>query len=182
MTTLYTAFTQDVTLAEALAKADMEGACAFLTTPTAFSIARVRGGTCEMPQGRVDLAAVYEARVFTPRAELRWMETEGHAVVLTEEEGILPPSFSEHLPPMQAVATLPARYLVWGHASSPRPGWVTLRSREVGAITLPSPRSATDRVRLTAREYVVADTDHGNAYVAEERLVGFEPYSPEGAA
>jgi CRISPR-associated protein (TIGR03984 family) len=183
MTTLYTASIHGVTLAQALVMADVEGACALLTTPTAYSIARVRGGACETPEGQVDLAPVYEARVFTSQAELRWVEAEaGQAVILTEEESLLPPSFLDHRPPVQAVATLATHYLVWGHVAGSRPGWVTLGSRQVGTITLPLAGVAADRVRLTGREYVVSDAVHGNAYVAEERLVGFEPYSPEGAA
>lgn len=180
MTTLYTAYADDLTLAEALGMADVEGGCALLTGPTAFTVAKVSAGSCQVPGRDIDLRSVYEARVFTPRFELRWRE-EDKAVALTEEENLLPPSFPERLDPLQAVATLPARYLIWGDVTGSTPEWTTLRSRQVGTVTLPMAGVTTRRVRLTAREYITADDLHGNAYVAEERLIGFEPYAVEGA-
>ncbi|MDX3099973.1 CRISPR-associated protein Csx19 [Nonomuraea angiospora] len=181
MTTLYTACAGNLTLAQALVQAGVEGGCALLTAPATYHIARVHAGVCETPAGVVDLNPVFEARVFTPQVELRWVEA-GHAVVLTEEERLLPPDFPDRLDPMRTVATLSAHYLVWGHVTRAASGWVNLRSRRVGTLALPMANVTTDAVRLIAREYVVTDEIHGNAYVSEERLIGFEPYSAEGAA
>ncbi|WP_329423565.1 CRISPR-associated protein Csx19 [Streptosporangium sp. NBC_01495] len=186
MTVLYGAATTGVTLADALEAADVAGGCALLTAPSAYHVARAEGRGCVTSAGPVDLSTVYEARVFTSEVELRWVEA-GYAVVLTEDESLLPASFGDPLDALPAETTMEARYLVWGKVIAPTlepaPGWVTLRSARIGAVTVPMTTPAPqDRVRLTAREYVVADRVHGNAYVAEERLIGFEPYATETCA
>ncbi|WP_066946570.1 type III-D CRISPR-associated protein Csx19 [Microtetraspora fusca] len=182
MTTLYGAAATGVTLPEALEAARLDGGCALLTTPSAYRIARVEAGGCVGVSGRMDMSAAYEARVFTSTAELRWVES-GYAVLLTEDERLLPKSFGERVEPLAAVATLDSRYLVWGAVTSAEAGWTSLTSSRVGSLAVPLAHAGEeDRVRLAAREYVVADREHGNAYVAEERLIGFEPYAVEGAA
>ncbi|MBO4270947.1 CRISPR-associated protein Csx19 [Microbispora triticiradicis] len=177
------------TLAEALEATGLDGACALLTTPSAYQVARVTGHTCVTRSGPVDLAAVYEARVFSPDVELRWMESaSASAVVLAEDERLLPDSFGDRLDPLPAARTIEARYLVWGAVQAAMDGWATLSSARVGVLDVPALTAVRDgRVRLAAREYVAVDPQHGNAYVAEERLLGFEPYQAserevEGAA
>ncbi|GLW98926.1 CRISPR-associated protein Csx19 [Microtetraspora sp. NBRC 16547] len=182
MTTLYGAAATGVTLPEALQATGLNGGCALLTTPSAYRVARVEDGDCVSASGPVDLSAVYEARVFTSEAELRWVEP-GYAVLLTEDERLLPESFGERVEPLAALATTDTRYLVWGAVTANGSGWATLVSSRVGSLAVPSASAGEgERVRLAAREYVVADPEHGNAYVAEERLIGFEPYAAEGAA
>ncbi|MEU7002657.1 CRISPR-associated protein Csx19 [Nonomuraea sp. NPDC046570] len=182
MTTLYAAATTGVTLPEALEAAGLDGGCALLTTPSAYRVAKVEGGGCVTACGPADLSVVYEARVFTSEAELRWVES-GYAVLLTEDERLLLGSFGERVDPLPAIATMDARYLVWGAVTASGSGWTTLASSHVGTLAVPLVTAEEkDHVRLAAREYVVADREHGNAYVAEERLIGFEPYAVEGAA
>ncbi|MFJ2034271.1 CRISPR-associated protein Csx19 [Streptosporangium sp. NPDC087985] len=182
MTTLYGAAATGVTLAQAMEAADVAGGCALLTAPSAYHVARVEAGGCVTEAGPVDLSTVYEARIFTSRVELRWVEA-GYAVLLTEDESLLPAFFGERLDELSAETTLDARYLVWGEVKASTSGWVTLGSARIGTLTVPMATPfAQRRVRLAAREYVVADEVHGNAYVAEERLIGFEPYAAEGAA
>ncbi|MEV0971075.1 type III-D CRISPR-associated protein Csx19 [Microtetraspora glauca] len=182
MTTLYGAAATGVTLPEALEAAGLDGGCALLTTPSAYRVARVEGGGCVTASGPVDLSVVYEAWVFTPEAELRWVES-GYTVLLTEDEYLLPDSFGERVDPLPAIATMDARYLVWGAVTVSGSGWTTVASSRVGTLAVPLLSAGEgDRVRLAAREYVVADCEHGNAYVAEERLIAFEPYAVEGAA
>lgn len=177
-----------VALAEALEATGLDGACALLTTPSAYQVARVAGHTCVTRNGPVDLAAVYEARVFSPDVELRWMESASASVVLAEDEYLLPGSFGDRLDPLPAVRTIEARYLVWGAVQAAMDGWATLSSARVGVLDVPALTAVRhERVRLAAREYVAVDPEHGNAYVAEERLLGFEPYQAserkvEGAA
>jgi len=187
MTTLYGGAATGVTLPRALREAGLAGGCALLTAPSAYHVTRIQEDGCVTPAGPVDLSTVYEARAFTPQVELRWVEA-GYAVLLTEDRSLLPAFFGEPLEELPAVKTAEARYLVWGEAGGPvsggaeaaAPGWVTLRTARIGALTVPmAPSPAHRRVRLTAREYIVADKAHGNAYVAEERLIGFEPYTPE---
>lgn len=182
MTTLYGAATTGVTLAQAMAAAGVAGGCALLTAPSAYHVARVEGGDCVTAAGPVDLSTVYEARVFTAQVELRWVEA-GYAVLLTEHRDLLPAFFGDPLEDLSAETTLDAHYLVWGEVKASASDWATLGSDRIGTLTVPmAAPHAEKRVRLAAREYVVADKVHGNAYVAEERLVGFEPYAAEGVA
>lgn len=188
MITLYGAAAIDVTLQEALEAAGIAGGCALLTAPSAYHVARVEGRGCATSAGPVDLSTVYEARIFTPDVELRWVEA-GYAVLLSEDQSLLPAFFGEPVEALAAVKTLDAHYLVWGETTAPvpvtasAPSWATLRSARIGALAVPMVTPFPEsRVRLAAREYVVADKIHGNAYVAEERLIGFEPYASEGIA
>jgi CRISPR-associated protein (TIGR03984 family) len=191
-TVLYGAATTGVALPEALAAAGLDGGCALLTSPTAYRVARVTGGVClappyagstgrARPSRQMDVSAVYEARAFTADRELRWIEP-GYAVLLTEDQRLLPASFPERLDDLPVVDTLEAGYLIWGTASVAASGWTRLRSPRVGELAVPmTGRPEGGRVRLVAREYLAADPVHGTAYVAEERLLGFEPYTAEGA-
>ncbi|MEV6981854.1 CRISPR-associated protein Csx19 [Sphaerisporangium sp. NPDC051017] len=182
MTALYGAAATGITLPEALEAARLDGGCALLTAPSAYRLARAAGRGCVTPTGPADLSAVYEARVFTAHVELRWVEA-GYAVLLTEDASLLPGAFGEPLDALDVVTTIETRYLVWGTATTSTPGWAMLASARVGALAVPMAAAPeTGRIRLAVREYVVADKAHGNAYVAEERLIGFEPYPLEGAA
>ncbi len=181
MITLRGATAAGVTLPEALNAARLpDGAVALLTTPSAYRVARVEGGVCVTPSGPADLSPAYEARVFTPDVELRWTET--GAVLLAEDPALLPSAFGRPIDPLDAITTLSASYLLWGTVSSPTTGtWATLTSARVGPLTVPLPRDTPSpepatRISLATREYVAADPEHGNAYVAEERLIRFEPY------
>ncbi|SDG62332.1 CRISPR-associated protein, TIGR03984 family [Sinosporangium album] len=181
MTTLYSAAAHDVALPQTLNTAAFEGACALLTAPSAYHVAKVEDGRCVTPSGPVDLSTVYEARLFTPTAEVRWVGS-GAAVFLTEDENAAPPLFTWPLPDVSAVTTFDRTYLVWGSVATAANGWISLRSSRTADLTLPMAQApGADRVVLTAKEYVVADPEHGNAYVAEERLTGFKPYVMKGA-
>ncbi|MEU1882053.1 CRISPR-associated protein Csx19 [Streptosporangium sp. NPDC020072] len=189
MTVLHAAAVTGLTLPRALEASGLDGGCALLTTPSAYRVASVTGGTCRTPEGVVDLSAVYEARVFTGEAELRW--TGESAVLLAEDRASFPPAFDEEVEDLEALTTLDNHYLLWGvvdDSASPGPGWVALSSSRVGRLTVPMatavPRSEGHhrRVRLLTREYVVVGDDHGNVHVAEERLIGFETYRAKGIA
>lgn len=186
MTTLFGVAATGVSLADALAAGQMDGGCALLTTPSAYHVATVAGRECHTQAGPVDLSVVYEARAFTPDVELRWVEA-GHAVLLAEDESLLPGFFGERVEPVPAIDAIEGRYLLWGEVEAVEAGWVTLASARIGTIAVPAaavvPAVAPgSRVRLAAREYVVTEHEHGNAYVAEERLLGFEPYEVDGSA
>lgn len=187
MTVLRAAAVTGLTLPRALEASGLDGGCALLTTPSAYRIASVTGGACRTPEGVVDLSAVYEARVFTGEAELRW--TGDRAVLLTEDRAPFPPAFDEPVEDLEALTTLDNHYLLWGavdDSAAPGPGWVALSSTRVGRLTVPMPTTVPRveghhrRVRLLTREYVVVGDDHGNVHVAEERLIGFEPYLVKG--
>lgn len=176
MTTLFAASAENLPLAEALAA--VPGGCALLTSPSAYRVGLVQDGRCLQPTGPIDVSAVYEARAFTEELELRWTES-GHAVVLTESEDLIPAAFTTRIDSLEAEDTLDTRYLLWGVATPLAPGWTTLHSNRVGVITVPVAHAGQERVWLAAREYVVADDEHGNAYVAEERLLRLMTEPPE---
>ena len=176
MTTLFAASAENLSLSEALAA--VPGGCALLTSPSAYRVGLVRDGRCLHPTGPIDVSAVYEARAFTEDLELRWMES-GHAVVLTEHEDLIPAAFTTRIDPLEAEDTLDTSYLVWGMATPLATGWTTLHSSRVGVITVPVAHAGQERVWLAAREYVAADDAHGNAYIAEERLLRFTTQPPE---
>ncbi|MEW9534164.1 CRISPR-associated protein Csx19 [Microbispora sp. NPDC049125] len=182
MTTLYGVAGSGVTLSEALEAGRMDGGCALLTAPSAYHVTRVMGRDCVTSAGHVDLSTVYEARAFTPDVEMRWVEA-GYVVFLAEDAGLLPASMGDRVEPLDAIDVIEARYLVWGRVKAADQGWATLASARIGTLAVPALTTTPGgRVRLVAREYVVHDHEHGNAYVAEERLLGFEPYEVEGAA
>ena len=183
MTTLHGRGRDGTTLAEAVTAADLDSGSALLSSAGWHRMARVVAGTLHDWEGRVDLAPVFEARVFDGVRELRWLNESGgrgRAVLLAEDDAKLPAGFGETLPAMHAFHTLDQQHLLWGEAEpSDGSGWTTLYAPRIGSLTVPVETS--DRVRLIVREYVAVEAEHGNAYVADERLVGLVAYSPEGA-
>ncbi len=178
-TTLYARVADGIGLPDALARAGFRSAVALLSTPTAHTVAQVRDGDCRTPAGPCDLAEVFEARIFNPEMELRWLHEAGglgRAVVLGEDEAALPAAFGDPLAPLHAIEVLAAHYLLWGRPVDDTPeGWTTLYTARVGVLRVPATVSTSDhRLRLVAREYVVVEPRHGNAYVGEERLLGLE--------
>ncbi|MGP4109724.1 type III-D CRISPR-associated protein Csx19 [Streptomyces sp. 4N509B] len=196
-TTLHAAAHPRITLATALAAgvdaSALTGATALLTAPSRYHVALLTAdGSCLTPASPadpaglapVDLAHVYEARVFTPTVELRWLGEAGgpgRAVVLTEDPSLLPHDFPETDGlALDAVDTLDAHHLLWGEATTSQDddGWTTLSSARVGTLTVPVPVRAGARARVGSRQYVAVEPHHGNAHVAEERLTHLEPYDP----
>lgn len=168
-----------ISLEEAVRHAVADHAVALLSTPGRYEIAQVRDGLCYGPQAPCPLEEVFEARLFSPELEVRWQHTAaglGRAAALAERQDLLPAGFGQVLAPLEAVAVIPQRYLLWGKTIPSRhPGWASLYSARVGV--LPVPLSVCEdggRVRLTACEYVAVESVHGNAYVAEERLLSLE--------
>jgi CRISPR-associated protein (TIGR03984 family) len=180
VTTLYSRARDQVSLAEALRQAGIPAGVALLSSPTRHVVAELRDGVGRTPGGGADLTGVFEARAFDGRRELRWLHVaagRGRAVVLGEDDADLPGGF-ERLAPIEAVELIEQRYLLWGEAvGGAPPGWTTLSTARIGSLTVPVSASPGQRVRLRAREYVVAEPQHGNAYVAEERLLGLEAHA-----
>ncbi|MGC5234467.1 type III-D CRISPR-associated protein Csx19 [Streptomyces albogriseolus] len=177
-----------ITLRDALAAAPVTGAVALLSTPAAYVVATVDDDHhCITPDKPAPLEEAFEARVFTPDSELRWTATgpgTGRAVVLTEDPALLPAApFTEEIEDLRAIDTVEARYLLWGRpvADDRAPvGWTTLHTPRIGTLRVPAPRPGPQqRIRLAAREYVCAEARHGNAYVADERLLRLEATGPE---
>lgn len=179
MTALYGQAADGISLAEAIRRAVAGRAVALLSSPARYEIAEVRDGLCHGPQDPCPLDEVFEARLFSPELEVRWQHTAGglgRAVAVAERQDMLPAQFGQALAPVEVVAVIPQRYLLWGKTIPPRhPGWASLFSARVGVLPVPlSVPAGGRRVCLTAREYVTVEPAHGNAYVAEERLLGLE--------
>ncbi|MFE1412236.1 CRISPR-associated protein Csx19 [Streptomyces sp. NPDC058746] len=179
MTTLHARAAQGVTLTEALTAIAFPTAIALLSAPHAHSVARVTEGRCRTRAADPhDLSAVFEARVFDGERELRWLSDtgdRGRAVLLTEDEPLLPDAFPEPVVPLLATTVLTAHYLLWGRPAEGDEEWTVLHTPRIGTLTVPHPRpDAEHRLRLVTREYVTTDPRHGNAHVSEERLLRIE--------
>lgn len=152
-------------------------------------------GTVSSGRGEPSLERCYEARLFDGARELRWLRSptddadRGTAVISAESAAHLPPTVAPSEPGAHArwtaltpinsvIEPLERTYLLWGTTRA-RPGeWVATAEARVGALLVHRdalgsvPVAAGERLALIAREYVAED-EHGNAYVAEERLVRF---------
>ncbi|MFF0771834.1 CRISPR-associated protein Csx19 [Nonomuraea wenchangensis] len=176
---------RDIRLDEVLQHA-APGSVALLSTPQAYHIALVgASGGLETRRGSVRLRDVFEARFFDERAELRWVnfaDGRGSAVFLTEDAAMLPDDASERLPDVEATDTRAGAYLLWGRSAGSAGDWTTLSTERIGTIDIPAVIPAEQHAQVLTREYIALDPDHGNAYIAEERLLRFDLATPENAA
>lgn len=157
----------------------LEGAVSMLYAPAQFAFARVEGGRMRGPG--LPLDGVFEARVFTPDVELRWLAGPdgGRAAVLHERPGpALDGTWTAGFVGELAAPPMPATYLLWGRLQADRDGladgWCWLAEARIGRMAVPHP-GVSERLVLAAREYVAIDGEHGNAYVVAERLLRIEP-------
>ena len=174
-----------VDLAEALAWAGgaLEAATLIAYTPKLALLTRYADGAATDVDGRtLDLSEAFEARCFSPAAELRWLHERdglGTAVVLSENEtriaGSAQTAGAVPLAAIEALTTLAQQYFLWGEASAVdgTPNWVKLKPDRAPTFYAPiqSGEPRDGRVQLLSREYIETDA-HGNAYVAEERYLG----------
>jgi CRISPR-associated protein (TIGR03984 family) len=142
----------------------------------------------------LDMTTVFEARVFAPEGELRWLNDPerfgiGKAVYISETDG----GPKNWLPaePM-TVDAFENAYLLWGEHWKParefKNGWSCLAAGRIGELPAPFPGAnsrapalrAKERVRLRTREYfgpASAEAGaHGNIVVVDERLLCLERY------
>ncbi|WP_322752135.1 CRISPR-associated protein Csx19 [Frankia sp. Cas3] len=193
--TLYSATSEEVTLADAIRLtglgADLGDAVALLASPKRYTVARLSGGRLTDSEKTVELpaagsAAVFEARIFNRDAELRWLHTGngvGTAVIVAESPDLCA-GLAKRLDPLDPVETIENKYLLWGRplpagddadadAGGSGPQWVRLAEARIGALDVPLPRvpRPDECVYLRTVEYVTTEPEHGNAGVAEERLV-----------
>ena len=195
---LYSRAADGIGFSEALTHARMTGGIALLSTPAAFLVAAECGGERWITvDGEPAFDEVFEARVFTAQAELRWYDNSPgrpRAVLLTEDAALLPSGpFDQDVPALRATETLESRYLLWGDPvstdTSPRE-WSSWYSPRIGTVhlpglpigpELPAKQQAVgdERMHLIGREYICCEPRHGNAHVAEERLLRLEIARPE---
>ncbi|WP_019632759.1 type III-D CRISPR-associated protein Csx19 [Actinomadura atramentaria] len=168
---LHTASRDGASLADALAVCDGIG---FLATPWEHHVVRVRGGRAFGVDGPVDLAAVYEGRVFNSVVEVRWLDPGdgGRASVLTDDVASLPAGWDSA--DVETIDRVPGSYLVWGRAAGVRDGWTALTAARIGTLHVPVEIPEGGRALIRTCEYVGRETKHGNAHVIDERLIAIE--------
>lgn len=141
----------------------LDGAVALLSSPRRFAVGRLAGDRVVDRTGSpLELDDVFEARLFIPDRELRWLRRGdgGDGTVVAELDD------GRWLDPIDQT------YLVWGaSAGDQADGWTTLSTARGASLTVPVATSG--RARLVAREYVRVD-EHGNARVADQRLLRLE--------
>jgi CRISPR-associated protein (TIGR03984 family) len=177
-TLLHAAVRPGISLDQALRQAP-RGGIALLSTPRHYHVARMENGRPHLRGDTpVPLGDVFEARIFDGTSELRWLHTaagHGQAVLLTEDDTALPEDFDERIEPVSAADTSRGEYLLWGRVAACRDGWATLATARIGTFDVPVPADIGARIRLVTREYVAHEAEHGNAHIAEERLLRLEP-------
>lgn len=157
-------------------------ATAILYSPRRCDLASLANRALFGPDDKpLDIAMVFEARLFNESAELRWLNDPSpekchRAVILAES------NHSEKLPDWTpgdsptVIETLPQTYLLWGKGTGRlmSSGWSELATARIGALPVPAGDVAKNqRVFLHSREYVV-EAEHGNAVVFDERLLKLE--------
>lgn len=166
-------------------------AIALLYTPSWCGFAQVGAAAnlvFPMHKGEgFDQDSVFEARVFSEAAELRWLKdwpNEGRAALISEQD------ISGYLDqPAGAYSSdncLNQTYLLWGEGiQAPNDElpdrWSRLAMARIGTIDVPYPldqrelvSGKDERIQLLTREYLDVIDAFGNMAVVEERLVKLE--------
>jgi CRISPR-associated protein (TIGR03984 family) len=165
-------------------------AVGWLSSATAHQMVRLVDGVPHDPSGPADLTGVFSARLFSERAELRWLHTGaglGDAVLLTEKSS--PDGWREESAG-EIGEVIEGRYALWGRRVEPHSshGWARAVEGRIGwldvpvAETIPDPPPKeqswpTSYLALHYLEYVSHD-GYGNARVFEERLRRIAAVSP----
>ncbi len=176
-----------------------DGKCCFISLATETAKDTVK--TFEKALDTTTTDSVFEARLFNPFAELRWLHLqngEGRAALIADEITDITGCLSQQLSPLTAIHTLTQTYLLWGEGVDPTKsnmpdGWSRLTTSRIGRLDVPV--SGVDnhknkRVQLRVLEYLaeydadgsVVQSDnepdgkklHGNVAVVEERLLSLE--------
>lgn len=158
-----------------------EPATAILYSPRRCELAIFSGWVLQGSDGQpVDISIVFEARVFSETAELRWLNDPSlvqwhRAVILTER--VQPLLGDWHMEQENGVIDkFDQTYLLWGEGTGREMsgGWSELATARIGGLQVPVGNvDRNQRVLLHSVEYVV-EADHGNAVIFDERLVKLE--------
>ncbi len=163
---------------------------ALLYKPECCSFAVYERGDWKNASGKIDVSGVYEARVFSQSAELRWLKDPSpkgaHASAIVSDRELANLDQGQHPEgearrtwqscPLDVVQGPKQRYLLWGEGLGRYKGngWSSLAAARIGELHVPLPGvPERGRAQLVAQEYLV-EREHGNMVVAEERLVGLE--------
>lgn len=186
-TTLYSYVTKEpLSLRDAIAacKESLKGAIALLYSPQQCYLAQLApDGTLRDARDReVDLASVFEGRIFNESCELRWLnhiDGLGDTALIAESKQTIE-GFSET--EAKACESLEQQYLLWGEKAKNKPGhkgWQRLAEARVGKLDIPLNQALQkdQRVYLKTHEYLAAADKYGNVVVIEERLMKLEANS-----
>lgn len=134
-----------------------------------------------------DLSHVFEARAVHDEGELRWRQDAaspgrlGRACILSERDDLRLETEWVRATPIAAIDRMACTYLLAGGQYAPATdadGWLTSSDLRVAAITVPAAAQGPCRLQLVGYEYVALDANHGNAFVAAERLCRIEAVIP----
>lgn len=153
--------------------AKLPGALAFVYRPDAFVIGKADGAgrLLDHEDRPIDFALAYEAVIFDPSREMRWVrEGEGGRITAVSEDA------SAFDGKRDDIATYgkphDISYLLWGRANERAgDGWCTMHNAQVGTIHIPVEEPGD--WRLAAREYFVREETHGNVAFGFQRLREF---------
>ncbi|MFO0878143.1 MAG: CRISPR-associated protein Csx19 [Gemmataceae bacterium] len=176
---------EGISFPEALAAFEKVGgeAIGLLYSPRSCVFAVLAEGVLQGSDGQpIDLSAVYEARVFCKKAELRWLNDPTHerrhrAVMLSEQDRSVGEGWQHS--DLSVIDTLPQTYLLWGEGTEAKTpladGWSLLATPRIGGLQVPvgEARSNRQRVLLHTVEYLI-EGEYGNVVVADERLCRLE--------
>lgn len=146
------------TLAAALATLDDAFGVGFALSPERDVFVQREGSTLTCHGEQVDLAAVYDLRLWHPDAEFHWWwdqeARDGRAWVTKDGE------FEKHLD---------GRRLIRGAVRECDDGWSLVSDGHSRPLWVPLPVEPNRRIVVGVREYLGRD-DHGNVGVVAERL------------
>jgi CRISPR-associated protein (TIGR03984 family) len=183
MITLYGRRQTGITLADAIVACQQyfNDAVGLLYSPESCLLAKVEGIEIKDSSGTaLNLGRVFEARIFNPNYELRWLNRQsgqGTAVLLSEQK--MTGNLTERIDDLQAIDTQEQTYLLWGegYSANVQPGWSQLATSRLGKLDVPFPgvNQSKQRIKLITKEYFrCMDELYSNVIVAEERLICFD--------
>jgi CRISPR-associated protein (TIGR03984 family) len=180
--TLYGRTSPSITLIEALQECRhaLAGAIALLYSPTTCQFGKLQANDYLInSHGQpINLEAIFEARVFNPGYELRWLNNSqgrGSAVLLSENS--IADYLATDIDPLEPLSTHPQKYLLWGEGTNyaTTDGWSRLATARIGKLFVPiGAVSNGQRAYLQTCEYLKVTDKYGNVAVVEERLIGLE--------
>ncbi|MGI8640721.1 MAG: type III-D CRISPR-associated protein Csx19 [Pyrinomonadaceae bacterium] len=116
-----------------------------------------KDGNVEVKSNELDLAKVFEARIFNGKAELRWLKGFGEKIISDAD--------------FPNCETIPQNYLIWGKKNAPPNGnWTQFATARIGSFYVPE-NINSEYAQFTAVEYLKEFAD-GNIAVCDERLTG----------
>ena len=182
MTQLHVRKTESICLKDAIEKCGgmfNSGGVAILYSPDKCQLAKVGpDGQVSGPDNKtINIDLVFEARIFAPDVELRWLnESDGIGSAVLISEKVISTVFDKNND-IEKIDTMPNQYLLWGEADEKQPnqGWTRLSEARIGPIDVPvTGIPPHGHVILKTVEYVKEVDNHGNVAVVEERLSKLE--------